>query len=91
MLSNHLKPRHTVNIEELSSIKTRNIKLSLLQWTSCSATSHSSHLKGRPVHGHVDAVVVAPPLQILLVVSIGNSVVELFIDPWQTIMKINVY
>ncbi|MPC13199.1 hypothetical protein E2C01_005922 [Portunus trituberculatus] len=43
------------------------------QWTRCSTTSRSTHLKGRPVHGHVDAVVVAPPLQILLVVGIGND------------------
>lgn len=58
------------------------IKLILTSYRASwrSLPQSSTHLKGRPVHRHVDPVIVAPPLQVLFVVSIGNSVVKLFVD-----------
>lgn len=38
------------------------------------------HLELRPVHGHVDAVGVGPPPEVLLVVGVVDRVVELLVD-----------
>ena len=39
-----------------------------------------THLELRPVHGHVDAVRVGPQPQVLVVVRVVHSVVELLVD-----------
>lgn len=43
---------------------------------SCQPT----YLKLRPVHGHVYAVVVRPPLQIFLIVRVVDSVIKFFVN-----------
>lgn len=39
-----------------------------------------THLELRPVHRHVDAVVVRPPFQVFLVVGVVDCVVQFFVD-----------
>jgi len=46
-----------------------------------------AYLELRPVHGHVDAVVVGPPPQVLLVVRVVHCVVELLVDLRQAAEK----
>lgn len=44
------------------------------------AYADDTYLKLRPVHGHIDPVVVGPPLEVLLVVRVVYRVVELLVD-----------
>ena len=43
-------------------------------------TRRVGYLELGPVHGHVDAKVVGPPLDVLLLVGVVDRVVELFVD-----------
>jgi hypothetical protein len=42
------------------------------------------YLKLRPIHSHVNPMIVRPPLKVLLMVCIVNSMVELLVDLWQS-------
>lgn len=53
--------------------------------------THSSQLTGThyerwPIHCHIDAMIIRPPLQILLMVSIVDRVVEFLIDLRQAVI-----